>query len=296
MKDQKLSDEDIAILKQAKQAQDTMGSMGMNEPDSQPVVEEEKVYENFIEISDLPSKGTHYKNKIVGQPLKVNDLLQIQSMDEFNIHDRIDEIFRRRIRGIDPGEILLGDELCIALWLREASFPQFKFPLEGYDCVNPKCKKYVDASMAQFGFEDISYESNIEEVNAKFDGKEFVEFELPHSKKIVKLVQKKRKHVTQARKVIQENYYDKKIPVPDGVEETLEIISILDLGKESLLETMQEVAQLEALDFIEILKQVNNHVFASDIVINRTCPACKEGTSLKGYPFRPALYFPIDIQ
>ena len=98
---------------------------------SDTVNEVVKQYDNFIEIDGLPSQGVLYRDTLMGQALKVEDLLQIQTLDETNVTQRFTEIFGRRLRGIDPLEILLVDELYISLWLRATSFPNYGFPDDG---------------------------------------------------------------------------------------------------------------------------------------------------------------------
>ena len=128
-----LSDADIAILQQARAAQNSLASLGIPSPMPEPKQIENTIelpptqpqgytstsdvikdYDNFIELTGLPSGGRFYNAPIYGQPLKVTDILQIQNVDESNVNQRFSEIFSRRFRGIDPYEILVADEILLS--------------------------------------------------------------------------------------------------------------------------------------------------------------------------------------
>jgi hypothetical protein len=82
----------------------------------------------FIEIKGLPSGGRYYKNqmgiptKLKGMPLKVRDAITLEAMGNSLDSALLDNIFEKRLSGVNPGDILVGDELYILAWLREQTF------------------------------------------------------------------------------------------------------------------------------------------------------------------------------
>ena len=82
----------------------------------------------YVEIIGLPSGGKFYKNnfgipvKLKGMPLKVRDSIALEAMDHSSDNAVLDTIFEKRLQGVSPGDILVGDELYILAWLREQTF------------------------------------------------------------------------------------------------------------------------------------------------------------------------------
>jgi hypothetical protein len=82
----------------------------------------------YVEIKGLPSGGRFYKNKlgmpinVKGMPLKVRDTLALEAMVNSLDYEVLDDIFSKRIQGVSPGDILVGDEKYIMAWLRESTF------------------------------------------------------------------------------------------------------------------------------------------------------------------------------
>jgi hypothetical protein len=289
MENLKLSAEDTAALVKARKSQDDLVTSGYEKKQ----VHESQI-ENFLEIMGIPSRNVYYSEAITGQPLKVDDLLQLQTITPDNVYGRMGEIFTRRTRGIDPNNILLADETYIALWMRENSFPGYKFPHKAYKC--KKCKTHVERKDAGFLFDALDFNSNIDTIREIYGEKDYIEFELPKSKRVVKQVLKKRNHVGTVQSVINRDYtqYGKK-PTKE-MRNLMNLVSNVYFGDESptLQARLDIVRNLDAIDFIELLKNVNKNSLSSGIVVELTCPHCKGGISEKGYPFRTAIYFPID--
>jgi len=288
--EQKLSQEAVDAVKKATEQQQKLNVAGM-----EPATETQKVYENFVEIGGLPSKGLFYKNAIKGQALKVEDLLQIQNVTEENVHQRFNEIFSRRIRGIEPHEILYGDEVYIALWLRESSYPGYAFPHSGFTC--KKCGLDVPEDAAEFGFESLSFKTNAEEILKAYSGTGFVEFTLPNGTKC-KIFLKQRSHISRVQTVLHRDYYQYNRKPPEGRDELLELLSVVDIGIPDLAEAANEFMKFDAIDFTEFINNVQKNTLNTDIIVNLTCPdpECKEVTPMMGYPFRPEIYFPINTR
>jgi hypothetical protein len=90
------------------------------------VKQEEK--DPFVTIKGLPSGGKFYKNNmglqmtLKGMPLKVEDALILETMNASEDESLLTQIFERRIRGVNPNDLLLGDEKYLLAWLREQTF------------------------------------------------------------------------------------------------------------------------------------------------------------------------------
>lgn len=325
-----LSPEDIETLRQAKLAQRQLRNMGLasNEPaspakskklvedapqkpitkvradiQSQPSIapasQEVTAYDNFVEVGNLPSKGIFYRNPLMAQALKLEDLLQIESIDEGNIQPRFTEIFGRRVRNVHAEEILVADELYVAMWLRATSFPGYSFPADGFICKNEKCEFEMFDPEYGFNFSQITWEANElpEVVAEKF--KEFGYYPIKlRSGKTVGAHIRRRYHEGQIHSVLHEDYYSHGLIPDDYTRKLLKIASILDLGdeysdiKDDLREKAKIMREWSALDLLDIVKGTNECAFTVVPIVNHICPKCGEVTPLKGYPFHPALYIP----
>lgn len=310
-----LSPEDMEILKKARAAEASLKSLGATQlsetnpqantelrskPDikvNTGKIEEEKQYDTFVELINLPSKGRFYKEIVKAQPMKVPDLILIQGIDDSNMTSRFTDIFGRRIRGVSPLDILLIDEYYISLWLRNATFPKYYFPHEGYTC--KKCDFKVPSDMAEFSFNQIEVKTNLNTFLDAFGEKGFIEAELPISKQIIKILPRRRLHLARAEKILEDNYKSKDIEPPEGIKELLHLISNIELGPVSDLRKIFEYVQsedIDPIDYVELIKICSKYIITEEIIVNLKCadPNCGEVTPVSGYPFLHAIYVPID--
>ncbi len=264
-------------------------------PTRSGIPQNQTAYETFIEVENLPSKGLFYNNKLLAQALKVEDLLLIQSMDEFNIHSRFDEIFGRRIRDVLPDEILSVDELYLTMWLRATSFPGYNYPSNGFVCENPECDFQIEDPEYAVRFQQITWDANFSpnEVAKKFLPHGYVETQL-RSGTVVRITLARRWHAKQVLTVLEEDFYSNdEMPSQEYVD-LLRLAVITDIGVPDLRERAQAISQWSALDFLDLVKLVNSNSLIAEPIVNHICPKCGEVTPLKGYPFRPDTYVPFD--
>lgn len=287
-----LSAEDAALLAQAKLAQAKLAQAGAIDSGPQNVHQLPPPDDTYLEIDGLPSGGSFYGNQLYGQPLKVNDLLLIQSVDERNITSRFDQIFKRRIWGIDPGEILVIDEMFLALWLRATSFEGYNFPSMPFLCTN--CGHEAKPDEAEFNWPDIGWDvSNIEEI-MKLHEKGYYETILPQSKTPVKIYLRKRKHITVVENLVKRDFWNYNKDISNEYYELLLMSTILDMGVGDLKQTAAFIQELPAVDFVTLIKEINKASVDSEPVVNVRCPSCQEVNPVSGYPFRPDIYLPTD--
>lgn len=289
-----LSDEDIALLQQARAAQKALASVGLASEEKAPTQSNTAPeYENFIEITGLPSKGLFYDGPVYGQPLKVMDLLLIQGVDETNAYQRFTEIFGRRLRNIDPNELLIADEMFIALWLRANSFPGFNFPNLPYTCINCGHKASMDES--SFGFSQITFDiSNFNNLIDELNGKDHIVIELPVCKQGVIIYLRRRKHQAKVEFVIKRDYTNYNKEPDEQMVDLLTLASVIDVGLNDLRQVVDEIKEMNPVDFVYLIKQINKYSMASTPIVNYNCMACGEGTLTRGYPFRPEIFIPVD--
>lgn len=128
---------DIDRLKAAGLSDGQISNILRSNQDTINVRQEEK--DPYVEIKGLPSGSRYYKNqigmpiKLKGMPLKVSDAITLEAMENSGDSSLMDDIFRARIKGVDPGQILVGDETYIKAWLREQTF--IKNPLiKSFEC------------------------------------------------------------------------------------------------------------------------------------------------------------------
>lgn len=109
-------------------------------------------FDAFTRISRLPSQGLFYPNELLGQSLKLIDNYALDDINDGTANTRtaLNSILRRRIRGIDPQDILTCDETYILHWLRASSFPEHGMIHPGYVC--PHCE--FDTSEDENPFHD----------------------------------------------------------------------------------------------------------------------------------------------
>jgi hypothetical protein len=291
-----LTPEQMESLRQAKDPIEKLSEMGLTISENidvtkQPTAQESKTYENFIDINGSPSRNHFYPCTVQGQSMKVEDLLLIQSITPHNSQGRYNEIFSRRLRGIDSSEILVGDELYFAFWLRESSFPGQQFPNNGYTC--HKCKLEIPDDMAYFYFNHIKFESNIDELIKLYGNKDYIEFNLPSGKPCKQYIMR-RKHIDKVNYLINRDYFQKNIQPPEDLIDLLTILSVFDFGIPDLYDTLNAFQQFSALDFMDIMKRYKKYNLNTKMSVNLECPSpeCKEVTSLMEYPFRYELCFP----
>ncbi len=251
-------------------------------------------HETFIEITGIPSKSFFYKSIVKGQSLKVEDLLVLSNFDEDNVQDKFNEIFSRRLLGIKAREILAGDELFLAFWLRESAFPDMGFPTIGHTCNS--CGFNNPAGSINFSINDVNFEiKDFDKIAAEFQaGNGTVTITLPHSKKEYKIYLRKRGHNERINEFIKKEYYVNNIEPPENIGIVLSLAVVLNVNEQPLKATVDEIKELAPRDFIYLTKQIKKYSLVNDPIINMPCVRCKEKTPVSGYTFLPSTFFPIE--
>lgn len=303
-----------ALLRQARAANNQMRNIGMPvtplEPQVAPVIQPLTVnkpvpvktadpvaYENFVEITYLPSKGLFYSNKVFGQPLKMEDILQVQTMDDDNLITNLGEIFSRRIRGVTSDEITVADELFLALWLRATSFPNSDHPADGFACTNEECEFVMKDPAYTVKFQQITFDApNMpDDLYEHYKTTGIAEDILASTGQKVAIEIRRRYHTRLIHDILDEDYYSKDILPSKYYRNLLRIASITHIdGIEDLRERAVRIGNLETSESYELIKLINKYSLSAEPVVNHICPACGEVISVRGYPFRYETYLPAD--
>ena len=251
--------------------------------------------ENYVNIGGLPSEGLFYQTPIYGQPLKLEDIIQAQTMTKRNYPEKFNGIFTRRIKSVAPEAILYADELYIALWLRANSFPESRHRVGGFTCST--CQFKVSDPEYSIGFEQLEF-VNSKDPQVLFESYKqlgYIEAELTSTGRKVSVHLRRRYHDLQVYSLLNAEYYLKgKIPSNEYIT-LLKLSSLVDFDVPMDLKRKSEIVKnFQPNESIEFIKLLNKYSYSSDPVIHHTCPRCGEDTPLKGFPFRFEQYIPFD--
>ena len=285
-----ISQEDMELLNRARNVRQQAQASGIS-IDEAPVVKP-TTHETFIPISGMPSRGLFYPTTLEGQPLKVEDMLLIQTINGENNFKVFGDIFARRFRGVMTGDLLACDELYLALWLRANSYPGYNFPYDTFECDH--CGTEVPPGMVEFNFLDMDFnQANFADVTAKFNGKDTTIITLK-SGKVVGLRLRRRKHNMRVMDLLHRDYHAYGKTPPAKLVQLLYMAVVLDFGTNDLMEAIEHINALEVIDYNSLLNQIKKYSISGEPEISMKCPACKEVTRFTGYTFQPDFYFPSD--
>lgn len=249
-------------------------------------------YGEFGLISGWPSRSVFYPNKIYGQSLFTVDAIQLGLAEDDEISDILDDVLSRRIKGIDPGDILTADEEYLMYWLRASSYPSqagHGLPKVKFKC--PHCEqRFNDAqllSMIQpITFMDLDFklDSDPMEVAAKHSRNGYAEF-TAYDGREVHVYLRRRKHDAVIREYeekweeITHTYLPKHRTVELAAAAVIEIEDCKDMNAK--LEYIENYPLEERIAFFQAIgdAQVVSHTIA-----NIRCPFCG-GTASVPYPF-----------
>jgi hypothetical protein len=286
-----LNESELSQVVQAKQQVAAAKSVGIDLVAESP----SGISETYVELMGIPSCGILYAGAVEGQPLKVSDILLIQGMNETNTSQRFGEIIKRRVRGVDPAQILLDDELYIAFWLRHNSFPDSGFDSMPYQC--EACEHIGQYSESKIPFS--AFDWVIENAEAKLtklkETRGAVQGTLPISKMPYTVRVRVRGHLARVNSIIRRDYTTFNKTVPGEIEELLHIFASIDLGFGDLMETVQYASnQMDPRDFVHLMKVTNDLRLAPNPTAHHVCTECGEAVTSTGYTFRPEIYLPVD--
>lgn len=257
---------------------------------TQPVIEQinEPVvnYDAFTQINNLPSGGLFYSGPIYGQSLKLIDMLLLNEVRSYNAVDIFSEIFARRIRGVDPGDIMLCDEVYLLQWLRASSFPNQNMPVSGFTCDNEDCKFVMNDMDYAVNFKNLEFTTNI---NPSESAKNFTDgvISVTFTDGTVCDIYPRRRYHDAKLSEWRNNYFDEHDEFP---REALLIIVKTAMGIEiggcdTLDEKIKFMSELSREDSKLLYNTIAKNDIITTVKINHTCPKCGRRVTTP-YPFR----------
>jgi hypothetical protein len=268
------------------QDREILASMGID-PDTLGTtsVQEVRIEDNdlYLPIKGLPSGGKLYRNQmgipitIKGMPFKVEDTTALAAMKDEENHEVVDDVFRKRLKGVQPEELLEMDRKYILAWMREQTFQRapLRRTFACSHCGHVNLHRIVELK------DFVKY--------VLPDGVSEPEFDLPESNKRVKLRFERRRDVIRVRDYIKqfENYRR----ITDADVKRFRIASLID-GK-SLETALEFMAELSPIDNAVLNTQFDRcNMGMTDIAaLNCEKEEC-ENTNLVPVPFRSEYFVP----
>ena len=239
----------------------------------------------YIPIRGLPSGGKLYRNAmnipitIKGMPFKVEDAIALQAMQDEENHEVIDDVFRKRIKGVAPEDLLEMDRKYILAWMRDQTF--MKAPLRRtFTC--PRCGHVNLHRIIELkNFVTYYLPDNISEP----------EFDLPESEIHIKLRFERRRDVIRVKEYIRTFEGFRKITALDV--KRFRIASVIT-GK-SIETAIELMDSLSVIDYSVLVTQFDNCNMGMTDIAAVECNNEKEecgNINLIPIPFRNEYFVP----
>lgn len=249
---------------------------------------EHRMYDQFTEIRGLPSHGVFYEGAMYGQSFKLIDVMTLGDIDADNVNDIFDEIFGRRIQGVDPAEILADDEVYLLHWLRASSFTdqplpvyQYKCPTSGEMITDPQVLEKIKITFNDLSFETNKHPDDIMEKHMQG----YYAFTLPDGREC-DIYLRRRSHEVEVAKYLR--YYREKYHKDASV--ALELIVrnavVIEIeGCENIHDKISYLSELDVSDAKLIFDTMADVSLTTTIKATFVCPHCGKEVTVD-YPFR----------
>ena len=262
-------------------------------PPEQVIAQKVRNFDAFSEIRGLPSQGALYGGPITGQAYKLMDLLVLNDLDMDNVSGVFNELYARRLRGIEPEDILSADDPYILHWLRASSFPDQ--PLPGFiyfDC--PECGKHNEAPKNSNGFPVSFYNlqfdivGDLKTILAKH-ATGYYAFTLPDGREC-DVYLRRRSHDRQVEEAKNAYKRDTGRNMPTYLLEIVKTAVILEIEEcETLNEKIDYLGSMNVNDAGKMFEEINNASLMTMITAKMKCPKCGKEVYIP-YPFRLEQY------
>ena len=273
-----INESDSEVLSQLGIDPNTLGISNINEIR----LEENDIY---IPIRGLPSGGKLYRNQmnlpitIKAMPFKVEDSIALHAMQDEENHEVIDDVFRKRVKGASPEELLEMDRKYILAWMRDQTFQ--KAPLRR----TFSCSRCGHVNMHRI----IELKNFVTYYLP--DGVNEPEFDLPDSQQRIKLKFERRKDVIRVKEYIRSFEGFRKIK-PEDVK--MFRIASLIAGK-SIESALELIASLSVVDYSVLNTQFDRCTMGMTDISAIECNNDKEECghiNLIPIPFRNEYFIP----
>lgn len=259
-------------------------------PQAQPtrMSEPRKTYDTFTDVRGLPSHGKFYDAPIMGQALKLGDIMLLGDIDDSNKYDSITELYNRRLRGIDPDEILSADHFYLMHWLKASSFPDQPLPIM-YQLKCPNCEGVIDdieiIRNIDLRFDNLTFDAgDVDAVYAKH-ANGYYAFSLPDGREC-DVYLRRRRHDKEVEAIMKQYQRDLNKPMPRYKEFFLRTAVVIEIeGCENVKEKMDYLENLSPVEADVMLGEINDASLKTEITANIKCPLCGKEAAFP-YPFR----------
>jgi len=214
---------------------------------------------------------------VKGMPFKVEDTVALAAMKDEENHEVIDDVFRKRLKGIQPEELLEMDRKYILAWMRDQTFQRA-----------PLRRTFACTHCGHVNLHRIIELDNFVKYVLP-DGVSEPEFDLPSCCKRVKLRFEKRRDVIRVKEYIKqfENY--RRITETDV--KRFRIASVFD-GK-SLETALEFMAELDPIDNAVLNTQFDRCNMGMTDIAALNCEKEECGNvNLVPVPFRSEYFVP----
>lgn len=253
----------------------------------------DKDFEAFTEITEWPSHGLFYPEKVYGQSLKTIDVFMLADTTDDDVNATLTTILGRRLRGIpSPEDILACDEEYLLYWLRASSYPENEagLPKMKFDC--PECgRHYRDMAAVQLlpgvSFNDLVFRTEVppEEIAAKHAANGYVTFNTYDGREC-NVYLKRRKHDRIMDEYISEWELANNDVFPRYRKESLAIAAVMEIEDcETITEKMEYIEAYPLSERNKLFMSVLNSQIITKTYVRIKCPNCG-GTATLPYPFR----------
>lgn len=249
----------------------------------------------FSEITGMPSQGLFYTDRLFGQGLTTVDADMLSAMDPddpLEVANTFTAIIGRRVRGINPEDILSADEEFLVYWLRESTYLTESLPKPKFKCEH--CGIYVTNreqfdAIGRLGFanQEFTAESDPAAVAAMHAAEGFVRYTLFDGRECA-IYLRRRKHDRAIAEYMDgwEKANKKIYPVYRAFNTSIaSFIEIEDC--ETMSEKIRFLEEYPLSKRQEFLKAVYDAQVVSKTFLNIKCPKCG-GVARVPYSFQPA--------
>lgn len=258
------------------------------QPQQPRMSEPRKVYDTFTDVRGLPSHGKFYDTKIMGQSLKLGDIMLLGDIDEENKYESISELYTRRLRGIDPDDILTADHFYLLHWLKASSFPDQPLPIM-YSMVCPSCEGKIDSveliRNIDLRFDNLIFDAgDVDSVFAKH-ANGYYAFYMPDGREC-NVYLRRRRHDREVDSVMKQYLHDTKKVMPRYMEFILRTAVVIEIeGCSNIKEKMDYLENLTPAEADTVLDELNGASLKTEIKARIKCPLCGKEVTVP-YPFR----------
>lgn len=237
----------------------------------------------FVQLDEIPSKNRFYNCKLKAEPLRLKDLLIIENLDKDNLMDSFSDIYSRRIKPIDPLDIVAGDEEYILQYLRASTFERDPYAWTTFKCKH--CGFEIDDKGYKIDFTNMRFECNRNPDEIYELHREYGYYPIKISTGYINGFIRRRRHDYIYNNKISELKAEGK-PISKVYLALLNTALVTEInGCHTLNDKIEYIGNLSKDDSAIMYDALKNCMFKTKTQVVHTCPNCG-GTTVLPFPFR----------